>query len=504
MNALDQAFIKAFAKDPSVGAGQQSAASTPAHSHTQDPPQNPRVASESWALHGVQVPGRRLRVDRPQSMDAGVLSGHLIMPVVEQVQSYAPEDLARSGPAQVVVEDRLQALAEAIRRRVEASRSAEAAARASARSDPSGEPARDPVAEAVQPLVSLAAAELYRPDLQHRQLACLQCGADTPVHADTIIADAQHPDTHPARLDADPCAGRPEQAAARTGRPIAAAAEALAEDLAEHMVAASGIEQVELPVGPACPSAGHGLSRAEEAALLGRAVAPRSLEPFAAAWEVDAFHWPTLCTQLDVASGHRLSASGDELYMAVQDGLKVVAITSAQRREGRTTIALSLARSAAAAGCRVALVDADGANPELAHCLGLDAPCDWRETQRDRQPLREAAVASLNDRVTLFPLTGSDDDLTGRLDDPALTCVLKELQQAFDLVVVDARPVLECPVSGATAPGAGMVDMVLVVRNVQGTTPEVCLSAVGPVRAMGVRAVGIVENFVPAEEAAAF
>ena len=38
----------------------------------------------------------------------------MIMPIVEQVQSYQPADIATSTLAQVVVEDRLQALEEAL------------------------------------------------------------------------------------------------------------------------------------------------------------------------------------------------------------------------------------------------------------------------------------------------------------------------------------------------------------------------------------------------------
>ena len=44
--------------------------------------------------------------------------------------------------------------------------------------------------------------------------------------------------------------------------------------------------------------------------------------------------------------------------------------------------------------------------------------------------------------------------------------------------------------------------MVLVVRNIQTTPQDTCLSTVARLRAMGVRAVGIVENFTPVDEAA--
>jgi Mrp family chromosome partitioning ATPase len=108
-------------------------------------------------------------------------------------------------------------------------------------------------------------------------------------------------------------------------------------------------------------------------------------------------------------------------------------------------------------------------------------------------------VASLDDRVTLFPLTVPDDDLSGRLDDPTLSDVLRELKRSFDLVIVDAQPVTARDLRVAAATCACEVDMALVVRNIQTTSPDRCLSSVARLRAMGVRAVGLVENFAPVD-----
>ena len=166
---------------------------------------------------------------------------------------------------------------------------------------------------------------------------------------------------------------------------------------------------------------------------------PASLPAFAPAWEVDAFRWPELCLQLDEQTSGKLTQSGEELFVATGDGLKVLLVTSSVRHEGRTTLALSLARTAALAGSRVALVDADSGNPELARSLGLEAPCDWQAVLSQQQSLEEAAVASADDHVTLFPLTCPSDDFSGAADQ-MLTHTLNELSRYFDLVVVDLPP----------------------------------------------------------------
>ena len=92
--------------------------------------------------------------------------------------------------------------------------------------------------------------------------------------------------------------------------------------------------------------------------------------------------------------------------------------------------------------------------------------------------------------------------MCGRLNDPTLTAVLQELKRSVDLVVVDAQPVAASDARVAVATSPCEVDMVLVVRNVQTTPEDTCLSTAARLRAMGVRAVGIVENFTPAEKAA--
>jgi Mrp family chromosome partitioning ATPase len=501
MNALDQAFIKAFAKDRAAEGGDPRTATT---SSTVQPPAAD-FESMTLALHEPAPQGRRLRVDRPTSADASFLSAHLIMPIVEQVQSYQPADIATSTLAQVVVEDRLQLLEESLRRAQAASNAlaAPGASDTTVTRGSRGPRAKDPTAAAVQPFVLLAAAALYRPDLQHRQLACLLCRNDWRVRAALTAVEMGHRNLDPDLFVSLTTAGElpGDTVAVERAVPTETAADDFSDELAATMSAAGDMDQVFLPVSDESLSVPCGLSEEEEALLLGTDP-PRELEAFAPAWEVDAFRWPALGRELDEASGRKLRQSGDELCTAVQDGLKVIAVTSTERREGRTTVALALARNAATAGCRVALVDADGGNPDLARQLGLDSPCDWRQTRRRGQPLQEAAVASLGDRVTLFPLTVGNDSLSGRLDDPVLTDVLHELKSAFDLIVIDAPPVTAGDMYVAGAPSACEVDMVLVVRNVQATRPDACLSSVARLRALGVRAVGIVENFTLAHAVA--
>ncbi|MHB8969065.1 MAG: tyrosine-protein kinase family protein [Pirellulaceae bacterium] len=409
MNALDQAFIKAFTQDRPVTADERASAATCMKAQ---PPVS-GVDSTALVLHDLNPQGLRFRVDRPTESAPVRLATHMHLPIAEPMELLVCPSIPLSG---------------------------------------------------------VAAPEFD--SLAGQGDACVQ-------RSTTDVEIGWH-DLDPELLTA------------------AVPAEEIADAVGAVPVAADAY-------GEEAVSGDCRLSEAEEAALL-QGLEQLASKPFTPAWEVDAFHWPDLCSQLDAASGAKLTQSGEELNVAMQDGLKVIAIVSTSREEGRSTLALSLARSAAIAGSRVALLDADGKNPELARRLGLEAPCDWQEAIRQRQSLAEAAVASLEDGVTLFPLTVPCDTLSGRLDDSLLGEVLQELKQHFDLVVIDTQPlpaeavaVVAVPLPRVTRPCA--VDMAVLVRNVQTTPQDECLAAVAGLRAMGVRTVGIVENFSPAVEA---
>ncbi len=216
---------------------------------------------------------------------------------------------------------------------------------------------------------------------------------------------------------------------------------------------------------------------------------------FAAAWEVDAFCWPDVCAQLDTAANGQLRESGAEIAAAARQGLKVLAVTSVYRDEGRTTLAMSLARHAAAAGCRVALLDADMAKPDLAEQLGLESPCNWHIVARQQQSLAEAAVYSLEDGVTLFPLTTPAADDLGVLDENLLVETLRTLAGEFDLVVMDMYPMEVHAVPVLRDSQRSPIDMAVVVRDIRSTYEQRTLETVQKLRNAGVKAVGIAENY---------
>ena len=176
--------------------------------------------------------------------------------------------------------------------------------------------------------------------------------------------------------------------------------------------------------------------------------------------------------------------------------MRVLAVTSSHRGEGRTTVALSLARCAAAAGAQVALLDADLENPQLANVLGMETSCGWDDVVVGDLPLAEAAVVSLDDHIVLLPLANVATNRSFVLSDARVSQLLRDVSDRFDLVIIDApslaiadRRLFE---SGESCP----IDAAIVVRDLRHTSEEQALTAAARLRASGVASVGIVENFV--------
>jgi Mrp family chromosome partitioning ATPase len=222
---------------------------------------------------------------------------------------------------------------------------------------------------------------------------------------------------------------------------------------------------------------------------------PVPAKPLQPAWEVDRFQWPEHCRQLLEAPQGLFRDVGQRLASAAKEGLSILAITSTRRGEGRTTLALCLARCAALAGLKVALVDADGDNPQLVNELGVEASCGWHDVVVGQQPLAESAILSLEEQFTFFPWTTAG--AIKSLNDPQVTRVWKQIAAAFELVILDLGPApgreTRLFEDGENCP----IDAAILVRDVRWTSALEAQRVAAQLVSAGVQSVGIAENFGP-------
>ncbi len=233
------------------------------------------------------------------------------------------------------------------------------------------------------------------------------------------------------------------------------------------------------------------------------AATPSTLKkPCVPVWEVDRFLWPVTCEKL-LQDESYFAEAGEKLLAATRDGLKSLAITGSRRGEGRSTMALSLARSAAKAGLSVAVVDSDFARPQMAEMIGLEVAHSWSEAALGKIPLSEAAIKSLEDKITVLPLEASAAVSGLSLADPRVTATLRALNATFDLVILDLGPLTPGNEPLFPVGEACPVDAAVVVRDLRYASLSETQAIGQRLHAAGLEAVGIAENFVRQESAAA-
>ena len=159
-------------------------------------------------------------------------------------------------------------------------------------------------------------------------------------------------------------------------------------------------------------------------------------------------------------------------------GFKSLLVTSTQRREGRTTLALSLARDAARAGLKVVILDCDLRNPTLHSKMGINNDEGMSEILLSPAPVLTMSMVQMDSHSSCFliPSGGLGDASPDQpLQSPQLGRVIKELEERFDLIVIDA-PSIETAADALMV--AQHVDGVLLIARSRRTRPSKIRDAV--------------------------
>lgn len=175
--------------------------------------------------------------------------------------------------------------------------------------------------------------------------------------------------------------------------------------------------------------------------------------------------------------------------VAARRPLRVVAVTSAARGEGRTFTAANLALIAAQEGRATILVEGDLRRPSFSSLFGLAPRAGLAEVLEGSAELGQA-IARVGPLAVLC--AGGVRDAAALERSPRAAAVMEQLRAGYDLVVVDAPPALAFSDGDRIAAAADGV--VLVVRA--GMTPRQVVRLA--MDSLGDRVAGIVLNDVDA------
>jgi Mrp family chromosome partitioning ATPase len=221
-------------------------------------------------------------------------------------------------------------------------------------------------------------------------------------------------------------------------------------------------------------------------------------EPVRPLLEVDRFEWSSQCHALCASAPVALDQFVSRLLSGSAEGPHRVALIGLGTAAGRTTVAMCLARRAAAQGKNWVLVDADFEKPELASRLGIATQVGWSRVVAGEQELGEVMIASVEDRFAIVPLEAGTA-VAERLRGNARAAQLFDmLADAYDLVLFDA---------GSRGPG-GVERLASLSRTAHWSAAylvyDARATAAGEVAAYarqltaaGLHVAGAIENFAP-------
>ena len=209
--------------------------------------------------------------------------------------------------------------------------------------------------------------------------------------------------------------------------------------------------------------------------------------------QVDRVIWPSIHSRLQSAAPAAVDRMTDGVLAILADGCKTLGLAGCSSGEGVTTLLLAAAHKLAAQGRRVAIVDANWANPQLAGSLGLLPQFGWEETLGGGLPLEEVAIESLADGLAVLPVR---EPSAGAISHPQIAASLDILAENFDLVLVDLGTISAGGDEDDAASVAAHVDAIVLVQNVRITTPNRLTEVRKKMAASNLPFAGILQNFV--------
>ncbi|MDT0202655.1 polysaccharide biosynthesis tyrosine autokinase [Nocardioides sp. AE5] len=181
-------------------------------------------------------------------------------------------------------------------------------------------------------------------------------------------------------------------------------------------------------------------------------------------------------------------------FVQVDSPTKVFVLTSSLPAEGKTTTAINLAVTMAMAEQRVVLVEADLRRPLISERLGLVGAVGTTSVLVGKIGLDEA-LQPYEDTglqvLTSGPIPPNPSEL---LQSQAMDRLLNDLRERFDVVIIDAPPLL--PVTDAALIARQADGAFVVVRHGK-TTKDQLAHAVERIEAVDARVLGVVINRTP-------
>lgn len=188
-------------------------------------------------------------------------------------------------------------------------------------------------------------------------------------------------------------------------------------------------------------------------------------------------------------------------YSDIDHPPKIVLVTSSLPSEGKTVLAASLARSVARSGGKSLLVDCDLRRPNVARLLNVPAEPGILDMFAENSSLDKIIKVDEPSGMHFVPAKSGTPNPQDLLGSQLMRSFLEEMSSRYDLIVLDAPPVLA--VSDAIIL-SHFADTTLFLVRWEKTTRPVMMGAVKALQASGGHVAGVVLSRVNARRHSAY
>jgi capsular exopolysaccharide synthesis family protein len=188
-------------------------------------------------------------------------------------------------------------------------------------------------------------------------------------------------------------------------------------------------------------------------------------------------------------------------FLEVDDPPRVIMVSSAVPAEGKTTLVINLALALAEAGQRVVVVEADLRRPKVTSYLGMVGGVGLTNVLTGTAYLEEVLQQHGMDGLTVLAAGPTPPNPGELLASSHMRAVVEKLRGQFDVVLVDAPPLLPVADASGLAPHT---DGVLLSVRYGSTRRDQLRQAATTVERAGGRTLGAVLNIVPPRAGSAY
>ncbi|QAA32013.1 CpsD/CapB family tyrosine-protein kinase [Clostridium manihotivorum] len=183
-------------------------------------------------------------------------------------------------------------------------------------------------------------------------------------------------------------------------------------------------------------------------------------------------------------------------YSSLDEKMRVIVITSSSPSEGKSTVISNLASSMAQAGKKVLLIDCDFRRPTVHKKFGIPNSKGLANIIIGENKIEECLKSTEIKNLYILTCGTLPPNPSELLGSKAMTKYLNEFKEIFDVVLIDAPPVLAVTDAQILSVNA---DGTLLVASYGKTEKKAIIKSKEMLDKVGSKLIGVVLNMVPSK-----